>query len=123
MSCEDNKALMRRWFEEVWNKGREDAIDEMFAADGIAHGLADETGGPLRGPDGFKPFFRKFRDSFPDIEVIVEDMIAEDDKVASRCRLRGKHSGDALGFAATARPIEITGIAITRLKDGKIVEA
>lgn len=123
MSCEDNKALMRRWFEEVWNKGREDAIDEMFAPDGVAHGLADETDAALRGPDGFKPFFRKFRDSFPDIEVIVEDAIAEDDKVAVRCILRGKHSGDALGFAATARPIEVTGIAITRIEDGKIVEA
>lgn len=123
MSCEDNKALMRRWFEEVWNKGREDAIDEMFAPDGVAHGLADKTGVALRGPDGFKPFFRKFRDSFPDIEVIVEDAIAEDDKVAVRCSLRAKHSGDALGFAATERPIEITGIAITRIKDGKIVEA
>ena len=119
----DPKALVRRWFEEVWNKGRAEAIDEMFAEDGIAHGLADETGAELRGPSDFKLFFHKFRDAFPDIEVVVEDAIAEDDKVAARCRVRATHAGDSLGFAATQRPMEITGIAIVRVKDGKIVEA
>ena len=119
----DAKALVRRWFEEVWNKGRSEAIDEMFAEDGIAHGLADETGAPLRGPQGFKSFFHKFRDAFPDIEVIVEDAIAEGDKVAARCRVRATHAGDSLGFAATQRPIEITGMTFARVRDGKIVEA
>ena len=55
---EANKALIHRWFEEVWNKGREEAIDEMFAADGIAHGLTEEGDRALRGGGaGFKPFF------------------------------------------------------------------
>ena len=120
---EENKALMRRWFEEVWNKGREEAIDEMFAEDGLAHGLADESGEPLRGASGFKPFFRKFREAFPEIEVVVEDVISEGDKVAARCTVRGHHRGDTLGFAATEQPIEFTGIAITRISEGKIVEA
>jgi steroid delta-isomerase-like uncharacterized protein len=120
---EDNKALMRRWFEEVWNKGREEAIDEMFAEDGMAHGLADESGEPLRGASGFKPFFRKFREAFPEMEVVVEDMISEGDKTAARCIVRGRHGGDTLGFAATGQPIEFTGIAITRISEGKIVEA
>jgi steroid delta-isomerase-like uncharacterized protein len=119
----DLKAFMRRWFEEVWNKGREEAIDEMFADDGIAYGLADETGALLRGPNDFKPFFRNFRGAFPDIEVIVEDIIAEGDKVAARCRVRATHAGDSLGFAATKRPMEITGITFVRVRDGKIVEA
>jgi steroid delta-isomerase-like uncharacterized protein len=118
-----NKALIRRWFEEVWNKGREEAIDEMFAEDGIAHGLADESGEPLRGATGYKPFFRKFRTAFPDIEVVVEDTVTEGDKVAARCTVRGKHQSDSLGFAATHRPMEITGITIVRVRDGKIVEA
>ena len=48
--AEDNVAIVRRWFEEVWNKGREDAVDEMFAEEGVAHGLADESGAELRGP-------------------------------------------------------------------------
>lgn len=120
---EENKALIRRWFEEVWNKGREEAINEMFAEDGIAHGLADESGEPLRGPNGFKPFFRNFRTAFPDIEVVVEDTITEGEKVAARCTVRGKHQSDSLGFAATQRPMEITGMTIVRVRDGKIIEA
>ena len=120
---EENKATLRRWFEEVWNKGQAEAIDELFAADGTAHGLADETGESLRGPAGFKPFFQKFLDAFPDIKVTVDDMVAEGDKVAARCSVRGMHQGDALGFAATKQPVEFTGICIVRIRDGQIVEA
>ncbi|MCM3900609.1 MAG: ester cyclase [Pyrinomonadaceae bacterium] len=120
---EENNALIRRWFEEVWNKGREEVIDELFAEDGIAHGLADESGEDMRGPSDYKPFFRKFRTAFPDIEVVVEDTVTEGDKVAARCTVRGKHQSDSLGIAATQKPIEITGITIVRIRDGKIVEA
>jgi len=120
---EENKALMRRWFEEVWNKGRAEAIPEMFADEGIAHGLSDDPASPLRGPAGFLPFHAQFREAFPNIEVVVEDQIAEGDRVATRCSVRGKHAGDSLGFAATGSPVEFTGITITRIKDGKIVEA
>ena len=55
---QENKDLIRRWFEEVWNKGREEAIDEMFAADGIAHGLAEQSDKSMRGPVDYKPFFQ-----------------------------------------------------------------
>jgi steroid delta-isomerase-like uncharacterized protein len=120
---EENKALVRRWFEEVWNKGRSDAIDEMFAADGIAHGLSDDEGSPLKGPADFKPFHETFRGAFPDIEVVVEDLIAEGDLVAARCSVRGKHTGDNLGIAPSNAPVQFTGITIVRIKDGKIVEA
>jgi steroid delta-isomerase-like uncharacterized protein len=119
----DNESLIRCWFEEVWNKGREEAIDELFDEKGVAHGLADETGEPLRGAEGFKPFFRRFREAFPEIEVTVEDTVSEGDRVAARCTVRGAHRGDSLGFAATNRPVEFTGICIARISDGKIVEA
>jgi steroid delta-isomerase-like uncharacterized protein len=122
-TLEANKALVRRWFEEVWNKGRAEAIDEMFAVDGIAHGLSGEAENPLKGPANFKPFHEVFRGAFPDIEVIVEDVIAEGDKVAARCSVRGKHSGDHLGVTATNAPVDFSGISIVRIKDGKIVEA
>ncbi|OLE54845.1 MAG: hypothetical protein AUG51_05740 [Acidobacteria bacterium 13_1_20CM_3_53_8] len=119
----ENRALIHRWFEEVWNKGRTDAIDEMFAADGIAHGLSDESGQPLRGPAGFKAFHQKFREAFPDINITIEDTVSERDKIAARCRVRGKHTGDTLGYAATHKPVEFTGITIIRVSDGQIVEA
>jgi steroid delta-isomerase-like uncharacterized protein len=119
----DNASLIRRWFEEVWNKGREEAIDELFGEEGVAHGLADVADGKLRGPAGFKPFFRNFREAFPEMEVVVEDTVSEGDKVAARCVVRGRHGGDTLGFAATDRSVDFTGIAIVRIDDGKIVEA
>jgi len=122
-SLEANKTLLRRWFEEVWNKGRTEAIHELFAADGIAHGLSNEPGMTMKGPDAFLPFHTVFRGAFPDIEVIVEDALAEGDKVAARCSVRGKHSGDHLGVAASNAPVQFTGMVIVRIKDGKIIEA
>jgi steroid delta-isomerase-like uncharacterized protein len=119
----DNAAVVRRWFEEVWNRGREEAIDELFDEEGVAHGLADEAGAALRGPTGFKPFFRRFREAFPEMEVVVEDTVSEGDKVAARCTVRGRHRGDALGFKATDSPVEFDGICIVRVRGGKIVEA
>jgi steroid delta-isomerase-like uncharacterized protein len=120
---EENKALFRRWFEEVWNKGRAEAIDELFAADGIAHGLAGAGGEELRGPTDFREFHRSFRGAYPDTEITVEDMIAEGDKVAVRCTVRATHRTDALGFAATNRPVAFEGMCIVRIRDGQIVEA
>ena len=119
----ESGAVLRRWFDEVWNKGREEAIEEMFAADGVAHGLVDENGEELRGPAGFKPFFRRFRAAFPDIEVSVEDCICEGDRAAARCTVRAIHQGDGLGVAATNNAVEFDGLCIIRVRDGRIVEA
>jgi predicted ester cyclase len=95
----------------------------MFAEKGIANGLADDNGNPLRGPENFKPFFRKFRAAFPDIKVIVEDTVCEGDKVAALCKVVGTDDGDSLGISSTNQPIEFSGICIVRIKDVKIVEA
>ena len=122
-TLEENKALIRRWFEEVWNKGRADAIGEMLAEDAVVNGLSEDAAKPLRGPAGFLPFHAQFREAFPGIEVVVEDTIAEGDLVAARCSVRGKHVGDSLGFKATQATAEFDGIAIVRVRDGKIVEA
>lgn len=117
MSAE-NKALIRRWFEEVWNKGRVAAIDEMFAVDGVAHGL----GADMHGAAAFKPFHAAFRDAFPDLRIEVEDMIAEGDKVAYRFSVTGTHRGHGLGFPATDKPARFTGMGVVRVQNGKIVE-
>ena len=120
---EENKELVRRWFEEVWNKGRADAIDEMFAPNGIAHGLSDDPANPITGPRDFRPFHTAFRDAFPNMMIVVEDMVAEGDKVAARCSVRARHEGDFMGRAATQDPVEFTGMTIVRVENGKIVEA
>ncbi len=120
---EENKALLRRWFAEVWDEGRAEAIDELFAEEGVAHGLADASGAELRGPAHFREFHRGFREAFPDISVTVEDVVAEGDRVAGRCTARGTHRSDALGFAATDRAVVFDGMCIVRIRDGQIVEA
>ena len=120
---EENKALVRRWFEEVWNKGNAEAIDEMFDENGIAHGLSDDPSTPLKGPQNFRPFHTSFRNAFPNMTVVIDDLIAEGDKVAARCSVRGKHEGELMGRAATQAPVEFTGITVVRIYNGKIVEA
>ena len=72
---------------------------------------------------GAKSFHQAFRDSFPDIIVTVEDMIAEGDKVAARCSVRATHTGNSLGYAATNKQIEITGMVLARIENGKIIES
>jgi predicted ester cyclase len=97
LMSEENKQLIRRWFEEVWNKGRADAIEEMLDENGIAHGLTDDPANPIKGPSGFRPFHTVFRQAFPNLTVDVEDVIAEGDKAVARCSVRGKHEGEFRG--------------------------
>jgi|SRR5688572_26169421 predicted ester cyclase len=117
MSAE-NKALIERWFEEVWNKGRGEAIDEMFAPDGVAHGLGPD----LRGPAEFKTFHAAFRQAFPDVRVAVDDLVAEGDTVAYRLTASGTHLGHGLGFAPTSRPARFVVMGTARIANGRIVE-
>jgi predicted ester cyclase len=64
-----------------------------------------------------------FREAFPNMMIVIEDMVAEGDKVVARCSVRAKHEGEFMGRAATQAPVEFTGIAIVRIDNGKIVEA
>ena len=118
---ETNKTLVRRWFEEVWNQGREDTIDELFAANGIGYGLGD-TDVPTRGPSEFKVFARNLRGALPDIHMKIEDLMAEGDKVTVRITVEGTHKGSQLGVAPTGRRIRIEGIVVVRIANGQIVE-
>ncbi len=120
---EKYQTLMHRWFEEVWNKGREDAIDEMFAEDGIGHGLPTENGEPIRGPKEFKPFYRKFREAFPNIKIVVGETVSDGERIACVCHVSALHEGEGIGLTATNQPIDFTGIVLVRVQDGKIVES
>jgi predicted ester cyclase len=118
-----NAEFIHRWFEEVWNNKSEAAIEEMFAADGIANGLNDANGNPLRGPEGFKVMHRAFLSAYPDLHITVEDTIVEGDKIAARCRVTGSHCGEGIGVAPCNERVEFTGMTIVEVKDGKITEA
>jgi steroid delta-isomerase-like uncharacterized protein len=118
---EANKSLVRRWFEEVWNQGREETIDELFAVSGVGYGLGD-TEAALRGPAEFKPFVRNLRGGLPDIHMTIEDCIAEGDRVTVRITAEGTHKGGHLGVAPSGRRVHIEGIVVVRIENGQIVE-
>jgi steroid delta-isomerase-like uncharacterized protein len=112
-----------RWFEEVWNKGRESAIDEMMSPDAKGNGLVDAEGKPVTGIETFKAFHRAFTSAFSNIRITVEDVLTEGDKIAARCVFTGTHTGEGIGKPASGRDVTMTGMTWIRLKDGKIVES
>ncbi|MDR3404280.1 MAG: ester cyclase [Chthoniobacter sp.] len=120
---DQNTHLLKSWFEEVWNKGREEAIDELAAPNMIAHGLLDAQGQEISSVGKFKVFWRQFRSAFPDIRIAIEDALADGDKVMVRCTVWATHQGDGLGLAATKKPVKFTGMVIARIRNGQLVEA
>jgi steroid delta-isomerase-like uncharacterized protein len=112
-----NKQLTKRWFEEVWNKGRREAIAEILAPE--AEIL--ESGEVVRGPEGFYPFFDRMHGAFSEIHVTFHDAIAEADKVCLRWSCSMKHTGDGLGTPATHKNLTTTGISVVRIANGKFV--
>jgi steroid delta-isomerase-like uncharacterized protein len=121
MPVEENVQLMRRWFQEVWNEGKIDTIHELLAPDAIAIGQLDDRK-ELRGASDFVAFVQNLRGAFPDMKIVVEDVFGMQDRVALRWSSTMTHGGNQLGIPATAKVIQLTGITITRIRDGKIVE-
>ena len=117
----ENKARTRRWFEEVWNQGRSETIDELLAPHSLAHGLG-ESGQGLRGPAYFRAFYDAFRGALSDLHIDVEDVIGEGDRTAVRLTLRATHTGDGLGVPATGKRVVVTGIVMLRWENGQVVE-
>ncbi len=113
------KQMVHRWFDEVWNNGREDTIDELFAANGVTYGLGEIP--DTHGPQEFKVFFRNLRETFPDIHIAIQDSVAEGDKVAVRVEITGTHLGNGLGIPATGKKISVQGICVIHAAGGKLV--
>ena len=119
MSAEEKKAIVRRFFEELWNQGKLDVADEIFATDYIFH---EPVAGEVRGPEGFKQFVSMYRIAFPDLQFRIEDQIAEGDKIVTRWTATGTHKGELMGISPTSVQVTVTGIGIARTDGGKIVE-
>jgi serine phosphatase RsbU (regulator of sigma subunit) len=118
---EENKAIFRRYIEEVWNQGRLELADEIFD-----RYLAHQPEGPTleRGPEDVKRFVSEFRAAFPDFHISIDDQIAEGDKVVSRGTIRGTHQGEFRGMAPTGKEIEERGFSVFRFSpEGKVVES
>lgn len=116
---EDNKALNRRFVEEVINQGNIDTIDELLDPGVVDH---DAPPGFPTGREGAKQFFAIVRSAFPDLHHTIEDMIAEGDKVVMRSTWSGTHKGEFMGIPTTGRRVTVSAIDITRVADGRIVE-
>jgi predicted ester cyclase len=119
MSTEENKAIIRRHWEEVIDKGNLSVADENMAPNYIYHGSGGQE---LKGPEGFKQFITMIRTAFPDMRATVEDMVAVGDEVAHRATMRGTHKGEFMGIAPTGKQVTISAIAISRFAGGKEVE-
>lgn len=119
MSVDDNKALIRRFYDDVFNAGRFDLIDELFHDDVIDH-----TAGPGQksGIEGIKDSVRYLRNAFPDVHATSEVLLGEGDLVAERWISVGTHRGRFVGVPPTGKRIRVTGINIFRFADGKIAE-
>jgi len=118
---EQNKAVVRRLFEELWSKGNLSVADELLAPNYVSHDPSTPDFG--RGPENEKKRASLYRSAFPDLRITVEDMIAEGDMVTARWSCRATHKGDLSGIAPTGKQITISGISIGRFAGGKIAEA
>jgi predicted ester cyclase len=119
MSTEDNKALIRRFYEEVFNKRNLAALDDFYSPDHIDHTLP--PGLPV-GPEGTKQAIVTMLSGFPDLRITIEDMIAEGDKVVTRFTTHGTQQGALGSVPPTGKRVAVSTIEITRIVGGKIVE-
>src|SRR5215218_3590592 len=120
MSVEENKAIFRRYVEEIPNQGNLEFADEIFDRY-ISHQPDGST--LVRGPEDVKRFTREFNSAFPDLHVSIEDQIAEGDKVVSHFTIRGTHQGEFRGMAPTGKEIALNGVTTFRFsEEGKVVE-
>jgi len=106
------KEVAEHWFEEVWNQGRRDKIDELLARDCVIH----DGGQDIAGPDGFKRFYDQIQNTLSGVRVNPQQVISEGDYVSVRWISTGRHKD-------TGKNVEITGMSLMRFRDGQCVEA
>ena len=121
MSTEENKAIVRRFFDEVCNERKLNVADELVAA---THTLHDPSiPGVEPGPEGMKQTISVYQNAFNDAHWAVEDMVAEGDKVVTRWTGHGTHTAELQGIPQTGKQVNVPGIWIFRIAGGKIAES
>jgi steroid delta-isomerase-like uncharacterized protein len=119
VATEDNKALMRRSYGEVWAKGNLAVAKELVADSFVDHmPMPDQR----PGRDGHNDAVLAIRGAFPDLQLSVEEILGEGDRMVGRWTMIATHSGELMGIPATGKPVELQGIDIVRIADGQIVE-
>jgi steroid delta-isomerase-like uncharacterized protein len=119
MSAEENREIVRRFWG-VWEEGNLGLVDELVAPDYVNHspGMPNQP----EGPEGVKAVVSMFRAGMPNLRVVIEDMIAEGDKVMMRYKIEGTHEGELFGVPPTGRRVSIESITVERVSGGKIRE-
>lgn len=119
MSAEQNRALARRFIEEAWSEGNQLALVEIASPE-----IVDHNPGPGQAPhvEGIRQLIQMVRGAFPDWHYTLHDMVAEGDQVAARWSARGTHQGEFLGIGPTGKQVNVTGINVFRIENGKIKE-
>jgi steroid delta-isomerase-like uncharacterized protein len=118
MSAEENKAIIRRYLEEAWNRGNLTILDELMTPDYARY----MSGQPPLDREAQKRRIASFRQAMPDVRLTLEDLVAEGDRVVFRITLHGTQEGAFMGVPPTGKAVSIAAIDIARLDGGKIVE-
>jgi steroid delta-isomerase-like uncharacterized protein len=119
-SIDQNTALIKRYFEEVWNNGKIEVLEEIIAPNYINHSPGMPN--PPQGPEGLKPIVVAIRQAFPDLKYVIKNMVVSDEKIAVYTIMHGTHQGDFFGLAPTGKTIEVAQMQIERIENNKIVE-
>jgi steroid delta-isomerase-like uncharacterized protein len=117
----ENKAIVRRLYEEVWNKRRIELVDELLSPSHAMHDNQLPDSGI--GPEAYKRNVARFVTGFPDLRFTIEDMLSENDKVAVGWTISGTHKGEFRGISPTGKKVSIEGITINHIAEGKIMDS
>lgn len=118
MSVEQNKAAVKRFYDEVVNQARMELIDDLVAPNFIEH---EQFPGLGNDREGLKQFFQMMRTAFPDLRIDAHDLLAEGDKVVARATMSGTHQGEFMGVPATGRKISVAVVDLVQFEQGKAV--
>lgn len=117
----DPATVIRRWFDEVWNRGMEATIDELFTAESVMWGVG-RPGVASHGPAEFKVFYEAMRAACPDAQITLEQVVQEGDTAFARWTGTMTHTGEGLGMGPTNKKMTLCGMSACKVRDGKIVE-
>lgn len=120
MSLEESKEKIRVAFLESFNEGKYDKFQALFSPDAFSGDRAKSQN--VQGPEGAKELVENFRKAFPDIKVVIEEQIAQGDKVATLWSMTGTHQGEFLGKAPTGKPVSITACSVDQVANGKVIK-
>mgnify|MGYP001544927392 CR=1 FL=1 len=119
-NTEKNKATYQRFIQEVFNKGRLELLPEILSPTYVLH---DAPAGMAQGPDAIKQTVTMFRAAFPDLEITLEELVAEGNKVCARSMMRGTHKGTLFGKPASGKKVEVPGLTMVTVIEGRVIES